>query len=96
MESNMKNLTGGIHSYTGTKKMNVMTCFWLQELKGGGELRGGCIALCKSKDLKQWTYEKPFYAPGMYISPWNVLKFSRWEITGIWFSPLFGSIYYTL
>lgn len=33
MESNMKNLTGGIHLYTGTKKMNVMTCFWLQELK---------------------------------------------------------------
>ncbi len=23
----------GIHLYTGTKKMNVMTCFWLQELK---------------------------------------------------------------
>lgn len=37
-------------------------------IKGGGELRGGCIALCKSKDLKQWTYEKPFYAPGMYIT----------------------------
>lgn len=33
IESNMKNLTGGIHLYTGTKKMNVMTCFWLQELK---------------------------------------------------------------
>lgn len=34
-------------------------------IKGGGELRGGCIALCKSKDLKQWTYET-------VLCPWHV------------------------
>ena len=33
-----------------------------------GDLRGGCIALCKSIDLINWTYEKPFYDPKMYIT----------------------------
>lgn len=33
-----------------------------------GDLRGGCIALCKSEDLINWTYEKPFYDPKMYIT----------------------------
>ncbi len=37
-------------------------------IKGAGALRGGCTALCRSKDLMNWTYEKPFYAPGMYIT----------------------------
>lgn len=36
--------------------------------KGGGSLRGGCIALCKSEDLEHWTYEKPFFAPHMYVT----------------------------
>ena len=35
--------------------------------KDGGQLRGGCVALCKSKDLTHWTYEEPFYAPDMYV-----------------------------
>lgn len=37
-------------------------------IKGAGALRGGCIALCRSRDLMNWTYEQPFYAPGMYIT----------------------------
>lgn len=37
-------------------------------LKNCGDLRGGCTALCKSKDLIHWTYERPFYAPQMYIT----------------------------
>ena len=37
-------------------------------LKGAGALRGGCVALCRSKDLMNWSYEEPFYAPGMYIT----------------------------
>lgn len=36
--------------------------------KDGGVLRGGCIGLCRSEDLKTWNYEKPFYDPGMYIT----------------------------
>lgn len=37
-------------------------------IKGAGALRGGCIALCRSKDLMNWSYEEPFYAPGMYVT----------------------------
>lgn len=36
--------------------------------KDGGRLRGGCIALCKSEDMEHWTYEKPFFAPHMYVT----------------------------
>lgn len=36
--------------------------------KNGGDLRGGVIALCKSEDLYEWTYEEPFYEPRMYIT----------------------------
>lgn len=36
--------------------------------KDGGQLRGGCVALCKSEDLTHWTYEEPFYAPDMYVT----------------------------
>jgi beta-fructofuranosidase len=46
-------------------------CYWMllaARLKGAGAHRGGCIALCKSKDLVHWTHEKPFYAPNMYIT----------------------------
>lgn len=37
-------------------------------IKNGGALRGGCIALCRSDDLISWSYEEPFYSPGMYIT----------------------------
>lgn len=37
-------------------------------LKNAGDLRGGCVALCRSRDLQSWTYEKPFYAPNMYVT----------------------------
>ncbi|XCP84480.1 glycoside hydrolase family 32 protein [Roseburia hominis] len=36
--------------------------------KDAGELRGGCIALCRSEDLYHWTYEEPFYDPKMYVT----------------------------
>ena len=36
--------------------------------KDGGQLRGGCVALCKSEDLDHWSYEEPFYAPNMYVT----------------------------
>lgn len=36
--------------------------------KGCGELRGGCIALCRSKDLEHWSYEEPFYRPERYVT----------------------------
>ena len=36
--------------------------------KGGGAHRGGCTALCKSRDLVNWTCEEPFYAPEMYVT----------------------------
>ena len=45
--------------------------YWMllcSRVKGTGYHRGGCIALCKSKDLLTWTYEKPFYEPNMYIT----------------------------
>ncbi|MDR1324973.1 MAG: family 43 glycosylhydrolase [Treponema sp.] len=46
-------------------------CYWMllaARLKSGGSHRGGCIALCKSVDLKRWDYAEPFYAPNMYIT----------------------------
>jgi len=46
-------------------------CFWMllaARKKNSGELRGGCVALCKSEDLFNWSYEPPFYAPDMYIT----------------------------
>lgn len=48
--------------------------------KDSGALRGGCIALCKSKDLENWTYEKPFFEPHMYVTmecP-EVFKMGKW------------------
>lgn len=53
--------------------------FWVEEekcyymimaskRKHVGYLRGGCISLSKSTDLKNWTYEQPFYDPKMYIT----------------------------
>lgn len=46
-------------------------CYWMllaARLLNSGERRGGCIALCKSTDLKNWKICDPFYAPGMYIT----------------------------
>lgn len=46
-------------------------CYWMllcARKCGASAHRGGCIALCKSQDLKTWTYEKPFYEPNMYIT----------------------------
>lgn len=36
--------------------------------KGAGGHRGGCIALCRSTDMVNWSYEKPFYEPKAYIT----------------------------
>ena len=36
--------------------------------KGAGALRGGCIALCTSKDLYHWKRELPFYDPQRYVT----------------------------
>ncbi len=36
--------------------------------KNAGAIRGGCIALCKSKDLKNWNYAEPFFEPNMYVT----------------------------
>lgn len=65
-------------------------------LKNGGELRGGCIALCRSKDLMEWTYEKPFYAPGMYITMECPEKFQMgdyWYLVFSTFSDQFTTHY---
>lgn len=46
-------------------------CWWMllaARRKNAGGLRGGCIALCKSKDLTNWTYEQPFFDPHMYVT----------------------------
>lgn len=46
-------------------------CWWMllaARRKNSGALRGGCIALCKSKDLKNWSIEEPFFDPHMYIT----------------------------
>ncbi len=45
--------------------------YWMllaARVKGSGALRGGCIALCKSKDLRKWSYAEPFYEPNMYVT----------------------------
>lgn len=46
-------------------------CYYMllaARLSGSGERRGGCIAMCKSQDMKTWTTCKPFYAPNQYIT----------------------------
>lgn len=45
--------------------------YWMllaARIKNSGALRGGCIALCKSKDLKEWSYAEPFFEPNMYVT----------------------------
>lgn len=46
-------------------------CYWMlitTRLKDASPHRGGCIGLCKSSDLVNWSYEQPFYSPNMYIT----------------------------
>lgn len=46
-------------------------CYWMlvtTRLKNSSPHRGGCIGLCKSEDLINWSYEQPLYAPNMYIT----------------------------
>lgn len=46
-------------------------CYYMllaSRIKDGGELRGGCVSLSKSKDLMNWEYAEPFYYPEMYIT----------------------------
>lgn len=58
-------------------------CYYMllaARIKNGGGLRGGCIGLCKSKDMETWTHEKPFFDPHMYITmecP-EVFKMGKW------------------
>ena len=45
--------------------------YWMllaTRLRTGPSRRRGCIALCSSKDLKQWQIHKPFWAPGLYYT----------------------------
>ncbi len=65
-------------------------------IKNGGALRGGCIALCRSEDLMSWTYESPFYSPGMYITmecPELFQMGSHWYLIFSTFSDRFATHY---
>lgn len=65
-------------------------------IKGSGERRGGCVALCRSRDLMHWSYEKPFYAPGMYITmecPEVFKMGSYWYLVFSTFSDRFATHY---
>lgn len=45
--------------------------YWMllaARLKSGPSRRRGCTALSVSKDLKTWTVEEPFWAPGLYFT----------------------------
>lgn len=44
------------------------SCWWmlLAARENGKTERNGCVALCKSKDLSHWTYQKPLYSPHMH------------------------------
>lgn len=64
--------------------------------KGTGYHRGGCIALCKSKDLLTWEYSEPFYEPGMYITmecPEVFRMNGRWYLVFSTFSDRFLTHY---
>ena len=65
-------------------------------LKGGGALRGGCIAMCRSDDLINWTYDSPFYSPGMYITmecPELFKMGAHWYLVFSTFSDKFATHY---
>ena len=55
-ENYMRNLTGAIHMYIGMKRKDASDMLLASRIKGAGALRGGCTALCRSKDLMHWTY----------------------------------------
>ena len=64
--------------------------------KGSGYHRGGCIGLCKSKDLVSWEYAEPFYEPGMYITmecPEVFRMGGRWYLVFSTFSDRFLTHY---
>jgi beta-fructofuranosidase len=45
--------------------------YWMlitARLKEGPSRRRGCVALCASKDLKQWEVRDPFWAPYLYAT----------------------------
>jgi len=44
--------------------------YWMlvvARVKTGAPRRRGCTALCTSHDLKKWTVQEPFWAPGLYL-----------------------------
>lgn len=45
-------------------------CYWMlvAAQARGKTMRKGCVGLCSSKDLKNWRYEQPFYAPAVHQS----------------------------
>lgn len=74
-------------------------CYWMllcTRRKGSGYHRGGCIGLCKSKDLLSWEYAEPFYEPGMYITmecPEVFRMKGRWYLVFSTFSDRFLTHY---
>ena len=55
--------------------------------KGMGALRGGCLALCSSDDLNQWSYEEPFYEPHQFVTM-ECPDYFRW---GNWYYLVFST-----
>lgn len=66
--------------------------YWMllaARLKDGESKRQGCTALCRSKDLKTWTVEKPLWSPHYHfthecpdlfqIGPWFYLIYSEFS-----------------
>ena len=68
MENSMKSLTGETLLIFWNDEDQCYYMLLASRVTNRGDLRGGCIALCKSEDLINWTYEKPFYDPKMYIT----------------------------
>ena len=63
--------------------------YWMfvtARIKQGPAKRRGCIALCKSKNLKNWEIGKPFWAPHLYY----VLEVSELFMIGDWWYFLFS------
>ena len=55
-------------------------CWWmlLAAQKKGCTMRKGCVGLCKSTDLKHWTYCKPLYAPTTNMSAHECPDLFHW------------------
>jgi beta-fructofuranosidase len=49
-------------------KEKVYRMLLCSRLSGSDYRRGGCIAACTSPDLRTWSYEQPFFSPGLYIT----------------------------